>query len=81
MGRSRSPTIVIMYIMKRFKLPFEIAFKLVNQRREKIDINHGFIEKLKQFEANGFKFSTESNSDLGDSTEAGEEPTPKSSLT
>ncbi|CAI2369367.1 unnamed protein product [Moneuplotes crassus] len=79
MGRSRSPTIVIMYIMKRFELPFEIAFKLVLQRREKIDINPGFIEKLKQFEADGFKFSTESAFDSSDSTEAGE-VTPNASL-
>lgn len=72
MGKSRSATIVTMYIMKRFKLPFEIAIKLVSQRREKIDINPGFIEKLKEFEANGFKFSPEFDEKFSESTEAGE---------
>mmetsp|Transcript_25090 Transcript_25090/g.27837 ORF Transcript_25090/g.27837 Transcript_25090/m.27837 type:complete len:192 (-) Transcript_25090:27-602(-) len=70
MGRSRSATIVTMYIMKRFKLSYQIAVKLVSQRREKIDINSGFIEKLKEFEATGFKL-TPTNSDIvSESTEA-----------
>ncbi|CAI2369738.1 unnamed protein product [Moneuplotes crassus] len=72
MGKSRSATIVIMYIMKKFKLPFKTAFKLVSLRREKIDINPGFIEKLKEFENNDFKFATESSDQSNASTEAGD---------
>ena len=42
MGMSRSATCVIMYIMKRFNIPFDEAFEVVKLRREKIDPNDGF---------------------------------------
>lgn len=72
MGKSRSATIVTMFIMKRFKLPLDVALRLVSQRREKIDINPGFIEKLKEFETNGFKFDAELDEGFSESTEAEE---------
>ena len=43
MGRSRSATCVIMYIMKRFGINFEDALEFVKQRREEVDPNEGFL--------------------------------------
>mmetsp|Transcript_41966 Transcript_41966/g.30797 ORF Transcript_41966/g.30797 Transcript_41966/m.30797 type:complete len:95 (+) Transcript_41966:130-414(+) len=56
MGRSRSATCVIMYIMKRFGLSFEEALELVKMRREVVDPNEGFLAQLKEFEENNFDF-------------------------
>ena len=74
MGKSRSATIVTMFIMKKFRLSYDIAIKLVSQRREKIEINAGFVEKLKEFEANGFKFKAEHSDKSNASTEGEEDP-------
>jgi rhodanese-related sulfurtransferase len=73
MGKSRSATMVTMYIMKKFGLPFKTALKLVKERREKIDINSGFLNQLEEFETGGYKFKTEHCDKLSDSTDA-EEP-------
>ena len=43
MGRSRSATCVIMYIMKRFGVAFEDAIEFVKSRREEVDPNEGFL--------------------------------------
>lgn len=43
-GVSRSATIVIMYLMRKFKLTLRDAYKLVKSRRDKIDPNAGFIQ-------------------------------------
>ena len=59
MGMSRSASCVIMYIMKKFKIGFEQVFEFVQSRREKIDPNEGFIDKLKELERNHFKFSSQ----------------------
>jgi len=50
-GSSRSPTIVIAYIMWRYMLPFNEAFEFVNSKRPYIFPNDGFKEQLKIFEA------------------------------
>jgi protein tyrosine phosphatase len=47
-GVSRSPTIVISYLMKYHNMSFENAYKHVLTKR-KIAPNHGFVEKLKRF--------------------------------
>lgn len=75
MGKSRSATIILMYIMKKFQLPYTKAFELVKERREKIDINSGFVEQLKEFELNGFKFKPDISDRFSESTE-GEERIP-----
>lgn len=77
MGKSRSATIVIMYIMKKFLLPFSVAKQLVSTRRETIEVNHGFLDQLKSFEQNDFKFPVESSADDSDSTEGEEYISPK----
>ena len=49
-GSSRSPTIVLAYIMWKFRLPFNEAFEFVNSKRPYIIPNDGFKEQLKIFE-------------------------------
>lgn len=49
-GISRSPTIIIAYIMKHLKISFEDAFKLVKNTRSIINPNAGFISQLKEYE-------------------------------
>jgi protein-tyrosine phosphatase len=46
MGRSRSVTIVLNYMMKKFNLRFEDAFAIVKQKRNCISPNTGFIRQL-----------------------------------
>lgn len=72
MGKSRSATIITMYLMKKFLLPYKIARNIVKVRREKIEINYGFINILKSFEENDFKYLTETTDEDSESTE-GEE--------
>lgn len=72
MGKSRSATIVTMYIMKKFMLPYKLAVDMVKERREKIQINSGFVSQLQDFETDGFKFPTEI-SDRGSESTEGEE--------
>ena len=50
-------------------LPYKIAANLLKSRREKIDINTGFVDKLQKFEENGFKFDTAVQDDITESTE------------
>ncbi|XP_043484347.1 probable dual specificity protein phosphatase DDB_G0283417 [Leptopilina heterotoma] len=45
-GISRSPTIVIAYLMAREKLTFHDAFQRVKLQRERIKPNEGFIRQL-----------------------------------
>lgn len=49
-GISRSPTIIIAYIMRYFKIGFEDAFKIVKEKRTTINPNAGFISQLKDYE-------------------------------
>ncbi|XP_051173777.1 probable dual specificity protein phosphatase DDB_G0283417 [Leptopilina boulardi] len=48
-GISRSPTIVIAYLMAREKLTFDIAFERVKNVRNRIKPNEGFVRQLKKF--------------------------------
>jgi protein-tyrosine phosphatase len=50
MGRSRSATLIIMYIMFKFDVKLAIALDMVKQRRYVVDPNKGFMEQLKNFE-------------------------------
>lgn len=49
-GRSRSPVVVIAYLMKKFDVPFEKAYRFVRLKRPTIEPNSGFIEELKAYE-------------------------------
>jgi len=55
MGRSRSATMVIMYLMMRFQIPWDQAFDILKIRREIIDPNPGFLQKLKDFEGKQYQ--------------------------
>ena len=50
MGRSRSATLIIMYLMYKFNISLKLALQLVKYRRKVVDPNAGFIEQLDKFE-------------------------------
>ena len=56
-GISRSPTIVISYLMVSEKIKFEEAFEKVKNVREKIKPNEGFLKQLKILEERLIEFS------------------------
>lgn len=49
-GISRSPAIVIGYLMYKNKSSFEEAYNIVKAKRKRICPNQGFINQLKEFE-------------------------------
>eukprot|EP00948_MAST-09A_sp_MAST-9A-sp1_P002644 g2644.t1 len=49
-GRSRSPALVIAYLMKEQQMAFHDAFKLVKRKRKVISLNKGFERQLKAYE-------------------------------
>jgi len=49
-GRSRSPSIVIGYLMRSKGLSFEAAFEQVKEARDYLQINRGFLRQLRDFE-------------------------------
>ena len=49
-GMSRSATLVLMFIMKKFKVTLESALSYIKERREIVDPNSGFIKQLEDFE-------------------------------
>ena len=49
-GISRSPTIVISYLMTLEKMSFNEAFEKVKKARNRIKPNEGFLKQLKMFE-------------------------------
>jgi len=60
MGRSRSASLVVMYVMYKFKVSADEAFNFVQSRRSVIDPNKGFRKNLYEFEEmlkNGYKVS------------------------
>ena len=50
MGISRSPSIVIGYLMYKKKMKYEEAYDFVKNKRNVISQNPGFQEQLKNFE-------------------------------
>ena len=48
-GMSRSPAILCSYMMKKFKLSFDEAYKILRERRSVVDINAGFQKELKEY--------------------------------
>lgn len=57
-GMSRSPTLVIAYLMIENRWNYEEAISFVRKRREIIDPNVGFIKQLKGLEYKLKKYST-----------------------
>lgn len=49
-GISRSPTIIVAYLMSKAKMALGDAFDLVKQKRPIIGPNPGFVEQLEEFE-------------------------------
>jgi len=52
-GISRSPTIVIAYLMKEKKMTFAEAFEYCKSKRPIIDPNSGFVEQLQEYTPHG----------------------------
>lgn len=50
LGKSRSATITIMFLMKKFNWSAEKALEYVKMRRRIVDPNYGFLEQLDRFE-------------------------------
>jgi protein-tyrosine phosphatase len=48
-GRSRSPTLIISYLIHKHKIPYDTAFKLLRLRVPRLDINAGFVIQLKEY--------------------------------
>jgi protein-tyrosine phosphatase len=67
MGRSRSATCVIMYIMKKFGIGYEDTLEFVKSRREVVDPNEGFLRQLREFEEQGMDFGDKHNANSRDS--------------
>ena len=59
MGKSRSATSVIMFIMKLFSMPLDDAFEYVKTQREQTEPNDGFLEQLRKFQESNFVFASE----------------------
>jgi protein-tyrosine phosphatase len=47
MGSSRSASVVIFYIMKKYNLKFEVAYSIVKHKRNIINPNMNFVNELK----------------------------------
>ena len=48
-GRSRSPSIVISYLMHKYNISFDEAYSFVSKKRN-ININDGFVQQLQKIE-------------------------------
>lgn len=72
MGKSRSATMITMYLMKKFLLPYKLARNIVKTRRETVEINNGFIGHLETFGENDLKYHLVESDNDSESTE-GEE--------
>ncbi|XP_050678427.1 uncharacterized protein LOC126974788 [Leptidea sinapis] len=56
-GVSRSATLVIAYIMQKYKLNYDQAFNFVRQRRKFINPNPGFVNQLREFHRLNYEVS------------------------
>jgi protein-tyrosine phosphatase len=56
LGVSRSATIVIMFIMKTYRMSLEDSLSFVKSQRQKIDPNPGFMKQLEEFQLHGCNF-------------------------
>jgi hypothetical protein len=49
-GHSRSSSFVIAYLMKKFDVPYEAAFRFLRSRHPSCGPNSGFVKQLKEYE-------------------------------
>ena len=61
MGRSRSTSILIAYMIKYFGFSAQKAFEFIKQRRKEINPNIGFIGQLYSYERYILKFRKNSD--------------------
>lgn len=54
-GISRSVAVVIVYLMKNYKLGYKQALYAIKRKKEDVEPNEGFVEQIKLFEAMNFK--------------------------
>lgn len=54
-GVSRSATVILAYMMKKYQIALAEAFIRVKKKRNMIDPNPGFVTQLKLYQAMGFK--------------------------
>ncbi|XP_072220478.1 dual specificity protein phosphatase 12 isoform X2 [Leuresthes tenuis] len=59
-GRSRSATIVTAYLMKRYQLGFDEAYNRLKSVKQDVQVNSGFEEQLRQYEAMQWEVNTSS---------------------
>ncbi|KAM4552026.1 dual specificity protein phosphatase 12 isoform 1-T3 [Odontesthes bonariensis] len=59
-GRSRSATIVTAYLMKRYQLGFAEAYHRLKSVKQDVQVNSGFEEQLRQYEAMQWEVDTSS---------------------
>lgn len=57
MGISRSPTIVLAYLISRYNMSLDTAYSYVKTRRPQIRPNPGFMDQLRQYETELKSFS------------------------
>lgn len=57
MGVSRSPTIAIMYLMKKFEICYRDALDLMKLQRQKCQPIDSFLCELEDFELTGYHFT------------------------
>lgn len=48
-GKSRSPSLVLSYLIKQKGMNFEQAYNFVKQKYSQVEPNKGFINQLKQY--------------------------------
>jgi hypothetical protein len=60
MGMSRSPTIAMMYLMKKFKIPFRDTLDVMKLQRQKSQPIDSFLCELEDFETCEFNFHDDS---------------------
>ena len=51
MGMSRSATMCIIYLMRKFRIDWKLAFDIIKMRRNVIDPNEGFVSKIIEYDA------------------------------
>ena len=59
MGKSRSATAVLMYIMKLFSMKLDDAFEYVKTMRDQTEPNSAFLLQLQEYEKQNFSFAQE----------------------
>lgn len=64
LGMSRSPTLAIMYVMKKFRMKFEQAFNFVKFQRDASNPICSFLYELEDFEKNDFQFYDETKDNM-----------------